>query len=221
MTRMAESPPARLGSPERVVFFTDAVVAIAMTLLILPLLEHVSAAGAEGLTAAEVLARNGDGLWVFVFSFVMIAMFWRMHHDLFEHVALVDERLVWVNNAWMLTIIWMPVSLSLVNAVPADTAQKAVYVGSMLACTLVMVGMQLVVRRSPAMWADGQPPRNGGLAATLALALLLTVVLVVALLVPGGQGYLAMFLMALTAPLQKVISRRLPAVDSAEPEGIR
>ena len=47
---MAESTVLR--SAERMKFFTDAVVAIAMTLLILPLLENVSEAAKEGLETA-------------------------------------------------------------------------------------------------------------------------------------------------------------------------
>ncbi|MDN5570926.1 MAG: DUF1211 domain-containing protein [Propionibacteriaceae bacterium] len=206
--------PARTSSAERVVFFTDAVVAIALTLLILPLLEHVSAAGSEGLTAAEFLHDRMDSLWVFVFSFVMIAMFWRMHRGLFEGVERVTSLLETLNAAWMFTIVVMPVAFALVSAVQADTVQKLVYVGTMMANAWLLVAMHLEVRRHPELGDDGQQRRRGGLAASLALAVLYTVALGIALLIPGGAGYFAMMVMALTSPLQRLIRKHLPADSS-------
>lgn len=67
-------------------FFTDAVVAIAMTLLILPLMESVGEASDAGDSAAEWLYAHDGQLLAFVLSFVIVAMFWRANHRLFEHI---------------------------------------------------------------------------------------------------------------------------------------
>ena len=67
-------------------FFTDAVVAIAMTLLILPLLESVSTAADEGLGTADYLRENGTQLFAFVLSFVIISRFSFAHEKLFDSV---------------------------------------------------------------------------------------------------------------------------------------
>jgi hypothetical protein len=67
-------------------FFTDAVVAIAMTLLILPLMESVAEAGRDGVTTADYLSEHGGQLFSFALSFVIIASFWAGHHSLVEHV---------------------------------------------------------------------------------------------------------------------------------------
>ena len=67
---MGESPPPDQGtadepvheaerSAERLKFFTDAVVAIAMTLLILPLLESVAEAAGEHLSTADYVHEHG------------------------------------------------------------------------------------------------------------------------------------------------------------------
>ena len=71
-------------SAERMKFFTDAVVAIAMTLLILPLLESVSEAAKDGLDTAEFLGDHGGQIFAFVLSFVIIARFWVSHERLFD-----------------------------------------------------------------------------------------------------------------------------------------
>ena len=64
---------------ERMVFFTDAVVAIAMTLLILPLLESVTEAAAAGLSTREYVIEHDGQLVAFALSFVVISVFWRGH----------------------------------------------------------------------------------------------------------------------------------------------
>lgn len=63
---------------ERVVFFPDAV-AIAMTLLILPLMESVSEAPEQGDTAVWLNAHSSQVL-SFAMSFLLIAVFWMAHH---------------------------------------------------------------------------------------------------------------------------------------------
>lgn len=62
-----------LFGAERAKTFVDAVVAIAMTLLILPLMESVAAAGGTGETAAEWVGGHGGQLFAFVLSFAVIA----------------------------------------------------------------------------------------------------------------------------------------------------
>lgn len=78
----------RRVSAERVVFFSDAVVAIAITLLIIPLLESVSQAGAGNLTAGQWTVRNSGQILSLALSFVIIATFWIRHHVLYQGIAL-------------------------------------------------------------------------------------------------------------------------------------
>lgn len=62
----------------RMVNFCDAVVAIAITLLILPL---VDAAGSIGsLSVRGLFVQNAFRLFVFVLSFAVIGNFWLIHH---------------------------------------------------------------------------------------------------------------------------------------------
>jgi len=69
---MATSPGISLGT-ERLVFFTDAVVAIAATLLILPLVDRVPEAARESADLADFFAVNGAQVAAFFLSFVVIA----------------------------------------------------------------------------------------------------------------------------------------------------
>jgi uncharacterized membrane protein len=79
-------PPARAGSAtappgesalgfERVVFFSDAVFAIVITLLVLPLTAEVNPPEGAGGMAAAVWARWPTVL-TFVVSFLVVGQFW-------------------------------------------------------------------------------------------------------------------------------------------------
>ena len=58
-----------VGAPERLVFFTDAVVAIALTLLVLPLTEIVPELVAAHGEPLEAITHNQPKIWSFLLSF--------------------------------------------------------------------------------------------------------------------------------------------------------
>ncbi len=122
MTQVTKS--RELSSPERLQAFTDAVVAIALTLLILPpLMESVGELADHDGTTAEWLAEEQYALLGFVLSFILIAVFWVHHHKLFRSVKRVDPGLLWLTVAWMFTIVVMPVATSLSTQMQSDWAQ--------------------------------------------------------------------------------------------------
>jgi uncharacterized membrane protein len=198
-----------LRPAERLVFFTDAVVAIAMTLLILPLLESVSDAAKEGLDTAGYLREHDGQLFAFALSFVIIAAFWRSHDHLFELVEKQDAVLLRLNVAWMFTIVWLPVATAIVGMMDNDPVQKTLYIGSLFATSVMMTVLGWYALRHPEL--HDMPVanlRSGILAdaiasALFALAYLLTIVFPV-------LSYLPMFLLVLTGPLHNWLRRYLP-----------
>jgi hypothetical protein len=71
------------------------VIAIAVTLLVLPLVDEASSDRASSLRA--LLDESGGELFVFVLSFVVICRFWLVHHDMFRTLWTLDGRLFWLN----------------------------------------------------------------------------------------------------------------------------
>lgn len=100
-----------LNDAERVITFTDAVVAIAMTLLILPLME--ASADEVGSVSAffQQYWPNFLALWI---SFYVVWKAWRAHEYLFLRVAKFNEWLHLLNFFWMFGIVFMPVVSNLV-----------------------------------------------------------------------------------------------------------
>jgi len=93
------------SAAERLTFFTDAVAAIALTLLALELPVP------EGFSPTELVDSIGRSLseyLAFVISFVVIAAHWSTHHDIFRWVVRVDGGLRRLNFWWLLTIVLVP-----------------------------------------------------------------------------------------------------------------
>lgn len=119
---------------ERTVFFCDAVVAIAITLLALDLrIDHV-----EGphLTFFDILEPWHNFL-AFLLSFINIAGFWKTHQSFFTHIKKMDENLLWINIFWLFFIVMLPFSTTLVSAYFFDTPAIFVYSLNTLLITIM------------------------------------------------------------------------------------
>lgn len=211
----------RLHPAERVVFFTDAVVAIAMTLLILPLMESVSEASGEG-DATHWLGEHFGQLLAFVLSFVIIGQFWLTHHRYFKHVERLTQSMVVLNFVWLFTIVWLPIPTAMTGVMNwfsedghYDRVLIGLYIGTMVANSATMYVLQRLVLAHPETWAPDDPPTRRAEAVTLATLILFSLALVLALLLPQVNLF-AMFVLGLTGPLQALLSRRMKADSVAQ-----
>jgi len=96
---------------ERLVFFSDAVIAIAITLLALEL--KVVPAGPH-LTFADI-GNAWHQFAAFFLSFIIIAVFWVNHHRFFVYIKAIDSRLLVYNICWLLFIVLLPFTSSLTS----------------------------------------------------------------------------------------------------------
>jgi uncharacterized membrane protein len=105
---------AEFISAERLIFFTDAVVAIAMTLLAFGLTTHISATASDK-EALKALWHSRLEYLAFLISFVVIGSHWRTHHRLFRDVSRLDTRIITLNMVWLLMIVIMPFATRLLS----------------------------------------------------------------------------------------------------------
>lgn len=104
---MEKHEPESGLSFERVVFFSDAVFAIVITLLVLELkVPHLSEHNEPTLRHAlvELLPRVAG----FVTSFLIIGLMWIEHHRIFRYIADYDGRLLWLNLFLLLCVSFVP-----------------------------------------------------------------------------------------------------------------
>ncbi len=93
------------ATPGRLLLFSDAVAAIAITLLAIEL--PVPVGGTSHAFWASVRHNHGDYL-AFLTSFLIIAVAWSQHRRVWGFAARNDQRMQAVNMLWLLTIILIP-----------------------------------------------------------------------------------------------------------------
>jgi uncharacterized membrane protein len=194
-------------SPERLVFFSDAVVAIALTLLILPLVDAVQEASAEHAHSIDVIGTNQWKIFSFLLSFVVIARMWMSHHRLFEQLKAFNPALMAVNFGWLLTIVVLPFPTEMIGKFDEDRFTVALYIGTMLAADICLLAMIAMARATPEITKNGAAALDRQrLMATITTGLL-AVAFVLAALVPS-VGYFALLSLFLIRPVSWIWRRR-------------
>ncbi|MCW2862806.1 MAG: hypothetical protein JWP48_4514 [Actinoallomurus sp.] len=194
-------------SPERLVFFSDAVVAIALTLLILPLVDAVQEAASHHTDSFEVISGNQWKIYSFLLSFAVIARIWVSHHRLFEQVKAYNRPLMVANLWWLLTIVVLPFPTEMIGGFDEDRFTATFYIGTILAANLCVLAMILIVRADPALLRTDAGALDRQRFAIALNAGLLALGLALAALVPR-VGYFALLLLLLVHPVARIRDRR-------------
>jgi uncharacterized membrane protein len=188
----------------RLVNFSDAVVAIAITLLVLPLVDSASRIG--GTDVHVFLRENWHQIFAFALSFLVIANFWWAQHQMFEQVRSYNTGLVVAMFLWLFAIVILPFPTELLGSTRrTDTTTHAVYIGTILLAAVAGLIQQWIIVR----WPELQDEAHRGevfvdnaaiVVGLLAVALLLT------LLLPK-VGLWSLLVLVLERPIQQMARR--------------
>ena len=121
---------------ERLLFFSDAVMAIAITLLVLDLRVPEAPSG-----VGRALLGLWPGYLSYLFSFFIIGNYWLSHHRFFRPIVRYDDRLVLLNLVFLFFIALIPFSAKLIAL--HLTARPAVLVYSLNILPLGIVSTAL------------------------------------------------------------------------------
>ena len=139
-TNAATGESLQLGL-ERIVFFSDAVFAIAITLLALEIrLPEGDFADNAALTNA--LLSMWPKYLAFGISFWVIASFWLGHHRMFLRIKRFDRRLILLNFVLLMLIAFIPFPTTLISEYGNRTA-SIFYASTMVAIGLTLAAMTL------------------------------------------------------------------------------
>ena len=136
-------------SKARTEAFSDAVIAVAITLLALDL--HVPDPGG-GFSLAHQLGEQWPNYAAYVVSFITIGIIWINHHALLQRLVGVDHAILMLNLLLLLTIGVLPFSTALMaeylDASQGQNLAAVVYGGSFLLMSLAFFAMQQHVLRA-------------------------------------------------------------------------
>ncbi len=189
MVEHVDAAAKQRGETDRIKAFTDAVIAIIMTILVLEI-------GVPPDLSDERLIDALDETWpeliAWIISFLIVGMYWVWHRDLFNQVRLVDSGVVWLNLLFLVPLALVPFAASVLGEYPDDAIGLRMY-GAILIATAVMRGVlyAYVVRRRGLLFDPPTPRRRriGGLLAIAPIAVYL-----VAMLVAGASPRLSLVL---------------------------
>jgi uncharacterized membrane protein len=189
---------------DRLVTFLDAVVAIAITLLVLPLIEVLAEDRGEDL---GVVLSDGLGQFgAFALSFVVIARLWLAHHRIVESVGAYDVAFLWVNLVWAFTIVLLPFATQVIAEFGTDRLSVGLYVGTILASSSATTVLVLLLRRRAPLRRHGVSAADVDVAPSAVVTGLLALALVLGV-VFQPVNFFAMFLLFLSGPAERLVHR--------------
>ena len=115
---------------ERLLTFVDAVAAIAITLLVLPLVDLVPELHGDD-SVAQLLREHQVDIGAFLLSFLVIWSLWSAQHRLMRTVVAQDRLVSRLLMLWTLTIVFLPFPTALVTRVGHEPLTKILYIGTM------------------------------------------------------------------------------------------
>ena len=136
--------------------FSDGVIAIAITLLVLQIRVPQSEQG----DLLDALLDQWPSYIAFIISFVVIGIMWVSHHSMFERIATVDRRLLFLNLMLLLGIAFLPFPTALLATYVQDgghnaSISAAIYSGTMCLIGVFFYFMWVHLERRPHLLVEG------------------------------------------------------------------
>ncbi len=111
---------------ERIVFFSDAVFAIVITLLVLPLTAEFELPEEEAFDLLHQLSDMWPRILTFVVSFLVIGQFWMAHRRMWQTIERVTPVLLWLNLVCLLMVAFMQFPSAVLGSAPIDDDRSPV-----------------------------------------------------------------------------------------------
>ncbi|ADV81687.1 TMEM175 family protein [Terriglobus saanensis] len=125
-------------SSSRLEAFSDGVIAVILTIMVLELhVPHEN--GVAGLWA--IAPRFG----IYLLSFLMVGIYWINHHELARRVETIDYRILWANLLFLFGLSVIPFFTDYIGEKHFDSFSTALYGCVMLFCALVFYVLRVTV----------------------------------------------------------------------------
>ncbi len=124
--------------PDRLLAFTDGVVAILITILVLELRPPA------GDHFGDILDEKGR-LLAYLLSFIFVAIYWVNHHHLFQVVDRIDGRVLWANIHLLFWLSLTPVATAWLGETGVEGGPVAAYSVVLFGCAIAYTLLTLAL----------------------------------------------------------------------------
>ncbi|MEA2999152.1 MAG: potassium channel family protein [Sphingomonadales bacterium] len=142
---------------ERLVFFSDAVFAIAITLLIIEIRVPHLAKGSPDIAYWAELVKLIPSLWGWLISFAVIGFFWMGHHRAFAMTAHYSSRILGWNMAFLAVMAFMPFVTAFMAQNRNEGVPSIVYCATLLLAALLNIRVVRMATSPPMVDAGADP----------------------------------------------------------------
>lgn len=146
---------------ERVIFFSDAVFAIAITLLVVGLRPPDLATSQLDSQLLDQILKNSGQILGFFFGFVVIGLYWVSHLRIFRALEHSDRKLIWLDLAFLFWIVLMPYPTEILGAHDPTRATIVLYAVVQVGTSLTQLALWWYVTRHPELRRASVDPSLG------------------------------------------------------------
>lgn len=138
-------------STERIISFSDAVFAVAITLLVVQIPIPLKASTQE---LGDDLMDGLPMLLSFAISFGVIALLWLKHLHFNNHVKRYSVGLIWANFLFLMVVAFLPYPTGVYGTHPDDEVAQIFYAVTISLAGFLAAFMWVIAIRQPALFHD-------------------------------------------------------------------
>lgn len=190
---------------DRIAFFSDAVIAIAITLLVIELKLPEGVNDQSDLWS--LLIKIFPKLASYVLSFSVIALIWEAHHRMFTVIERYDRTLIWLNTIFLLFVAFLPFPTAIYGDAPNNPQAIIFYNATIAIIGFSRAGLWSYVSRNRRL--IDKTMKQSLIRAEFLRAVLIPAVFVVTMPIAVVAPSIVPFCWALVIPLSFIARKRL------------
>ena len=200
---------------DRLVNLGDAVTAISLTLLVVPLVELRTSN--PRTPTLDLLSGHRWELLSFLLSFIVIGQLWLAHHRVFEEIDAYDGVILLANGVWTFTVAFLPFPTQLLGSGSNSRPEVTIYIATLAVSSAALSVIRWHARAHPELSAGGDAldAIDREIEPVGVSFGLLVVALVAAIAVPGLGAWALLVLL-----LRGLTSSLIRRVRAADPDAV-
>jgi uncharacterized membrane protein len=194
---------------DRVAFFSDAVYAIAMTLLVV----GIGVPKVQDENLGQALAGLDSEIISFFIGFIVLGFYWLSHHAMFAGLRAVNTVLLWVNLVYLACVAFLPFPTAIVGSNGDEPLAFVLFACSLAAVSIMEMAAYLCAFHYDLIRERPSPARHRH---DLVAGLLPGIVFLLSLPLAFVDTQIAFFTWFLLFPAEQVLDRLMPVPSGTD-----